>query len=101
MYDRFLADPNSVAESWREFFADYQRSTVPNVATSTPAVVVPAPTVVAPEIDADATPLRGAAARIVANMEASLAVPTATSVRTVSARLLEINRAALNTSLAR
>jgi 2-oxoglutarate decarboxylase len=97
MYDRFLADPNSVAESWREFFADYQRSTVPSVATSAaPAVVL-----ATPEIDEAATPLRGAAARIVANMEASLAVPTATSVRTVSARLLEINRAALNESLSR
>ncbi len=100
MYDRFLADPDSVAESWREFFADYQRSTVPSVVTSaTPATGVQ---IVAPaEIDEAATPLRGAAARIVANMEASLAVPTATSVRTVSARLLEINRAALNESLAR
>src|SRR6202789_707107 len=97
MYERFLADPNSVAESWREFFADYQRSTVPSVATSTPTP----PVVAAPEIDAEATPLRGAAARIVAHMEASLAVPTATSVRTVSARLLEINRAALNESLSR
>jgi len=101
MYDRFLADPNSVAESWREFFADYQRSTVPNVATSAPPTVAPATNAVAPENDADATPLRGAAARIVANMEASLSVPTATSVRTVSARLLEINRAALNNSLSR
>ena len=98
MYDRFLADPTSVAESWREFFADYQRSTVPSVATSAPP---PAVVVDTPDIDAEATPLRGAAARIVANMEASLAVPTATSVRTVSARLLEINRAALNESLSR
>ena len=45
--------------------------------------------------------LRGAAARIAANMEASLAVPTATSVRTVPARLLEVNRAVLNRHLAR
>jgi 2-oxoglutarate dehydrogenase E1 component len=99
MYDRFLADPTSVAESWREFFADYQRSTLPTVATSTPA----APTVeVKPAaIDAEASPLRGAAARIVANMNASLSVPTATSVRTVPARLLEINRMAINESLAR
>jgi hypothetical protein len=52
-------------------------------------------------IDAEATPLRGAAARIVTNMNASLAVPTATSVRTVAARLLEINRVALNESLSR
>jgi multifunctional 2-oxoglutarate metabolism enzyme len=97
MYDRFLADPTSVAESWREFFADYQRSTVPSVATS----AAPSAPVIAADIDDEATPLRGAAARIVANMEASLAVPTATSVRTVSARLLEINRAALNESLSR
>jgi 2-oxoglutarate dehydrogenase E1 component len=98
MYDRFLADPSSVAESWREFFADYQRSTLPTVATTTN---VPAASVKPVAIDDEATPLRGAAARIVANMNASLAVPTATSVRTVAARLLEINRAALNETLAR
>ena len=45
--------------------------------------------------------LRGAAARIVANMEASLGVPTATSVRTVPAKLLEVNRQILNNQLAR
>jgi 2-oxoglutarate dehydrogenase E1 component len=45
--------------------------------------------------------LRGAAARIVSNMEASLGVPTATSVRTVPAKLLEINRQILNNQLAR
>ncbi|MGA2432544.1 MAG: multifunctional oxoglutarate decarboxylase/oxoglutarate dehydrogenase thiamine pyrophosphate-binding subunit/dihydrolipoyllysine-residue succinyltransferase subunit [Acidimicrobiales bacterium] len=98
MYDRFLADPDSVSPSWREFFADYQRSTVPTVATST--AHAPAAKAVV-DIDEEATPLRGAAARIVTNMNASLAVPTATSVRTVSARLLEINRNALNESLAR
>ena len=49
------------------------------------------------EEEADqAEPIRGAAARIVQNMEASLAVPTATSVRTVPARLLEVNRKVLN-----
>ncbi|MDP9388919.1 MAG: multifunctional oxoglutarate decarboxylase/oxoglutarate dehydrogenase thiamine pyrophosphate-binding subunit/dihydrolipoyllysine-residue succinyltransferase subunit, partial [Actinomycetota bacterium] len=47
------------------------------------------------------TPLRGAAARIAANMEASLAVPTATSARTVPARLLEVNRTILNNHLSR
>ncbi len=101
MYDRFLADPSSVAESWREFFADYQRSTVPSVATATSSVAAPAPAQHATVIDAEATPLKGAAARIVTNMNASLAVPTATSMRTVSARLLEINRAALNEALSR
>ncbi len=101
MYDRFLKDPNSVAESWREFFADYQRSTLPPVATTTTSSSAPTAPLTPLAIDAEATPLRGAAARIVLNMNASLAVPTATSVRTVAARLLEINRAALNESLAR
>jgi 2-oxoglutarate decarboxylase len=102
MYDRFLADPTSVAESWREFFADYQRSTLPAVATATPvASGAPVHEIKKTAIDVEATPLRGAAARIVTNMNASLAVPTATSVRTVPARLLEINRTAINESLAR
>ena len=98
MYDRFLADPNDVSDSWREFFADYQRSTVPSVATATST---PPPSPSSVTIDSEATALRGAAARIVTNMNASLGVPTATSVRTVSARLLEVNRSALNETLAR
>src|SRR5664280_263941 len=103
MYDRFLADPDAVSESWREFFADYQRSSVPTVATALVAApaAVAAPVKDVTSIDEGATPLRGAAARIVTNMNASLSVPTATSVRTVSARLLEINRTALNETLSR
>ena len=46
-------------------------------------------------------PLQGAAARIVEAMEASRRVPTATSVRTVPARLLEVNRSVLNGHLRR
>ncbi len=46
-------------------------------------------------------PIRGAAARIVANMEASLGVPTATSFREVPARLLEVNRSIINGYLSR
>ena len=45
--------------------------------------------------------LRGPAARLVPNMEASLAVPTATSVRAVPAKLLIDNRIVLNNHLAR
>ena len=45
--------------------------------------------------------MRGAAARIVANMEASLQVPTATSFREVPAKLLEVNRRIINGYLGR
>jgi multifunctional 2-oxoglutarate metabolism enzyme len=46
-------------------------------------------------------PLRGAAARIVQNMAASLEVPTATSFRDVPAKLLEVNRRIANGYLGR
>src|SRR5690606_35706368 len=45
--------------------------------------------------------LRGAAARTATNMEASLAVPTATSVRTIPAKLLIDNRIVINNHLKR
>ena len=41
-------------------------------------------------------PIRGGAMRVVENMEASLQVPTATSVRTIPVRTLEENRRLLN-----
>src|SRR5665213_1665882 len=48
-----------------------------------------------------AAPLRGAAGRIVTNMQASLEVPTATSVRVIPAKLLEVNRTIINNQLFR
>ncbi|WP_370634459.1 multifunctional oxoglutarate decarboxylase/oxoglutarate dehydrogenase thiamine pyrophosphate-binding subunit/dihydrolipoyllysine-residue succinyltransferase subunit [Actinotalea sp. Marseille-Q4924] len=45
--------------------------------------------------------LRGPAARVVQNMEASLQVPTATSVRAVPAKLMVDNRIVINNHLAR
>ncbi len=50
--------------------------------------------------DGSPVPLRGAASRLASNMERSLSVPTATSVRTVPAKLLEVNRSVLNKHLA-
>ncbi len=97
LYDRYVRDPSSVAESWREFFADYQRPSAPRSAAPSPEIK----TAVSSSFDSEATALRGASARVVENMNASLRVPTATSVRTLSARPLEINRSALNESLAR
>ena len=130
MYERFLADPTSVSDSWREFFADYRPAPVPAPQAQVPTAVQPAPpapagpTAMAPQATAPSVPtpapapapattpvteipeeqavvLRGAASRIAANMEASLGVPTATSVRTLPARLLEVNRLILNNQLAR
>ena len=160
MYEQYLADPGSVSESWRDFFADYRRDadhmapptpgggtasgngaeTVANGAAPTatnlapapapsasapasakPATTAPAPAAKAAKADKpdkaakaakpdpsarqqpadEGEPLRGVAARIVENMEASLGVPTATSFRDVPAKLLEVNRRVINGYLGR
>ncbi|MEY2663200.1 MAG: 2-oxoglutarate dehydrogenase component [Actinomycetota bacterium] len=148
MYERFLADPNSVEDDWKEFFAGYkpgattaapagvppipkrqQQATAPVIQpiaqtpitespapeatpqpavrpatqpTPTPAQVVakPAPQVSAPTA-ARVEPLRGVANRVVQSMEASLTVPTATSVRAVPAKLMIDNRTVINNHLKR
>ena len=68
-----------------------------------PAKPAPVKPAAAKESDADVerVPLRGAAARIAQNMETSLQVPTATSVRAVPAKLLADNRIVINNHLAR
>ncbi len=144
MYEQYRADPASVSDSWREFFADYV-SAVPAVAgngastaapaAASPAAAAPAPAAPAPapaapgpapaapapvpapaaapaapaaaapagpaDAEVPGEPIRGAGAAIVANMERSLAVPTATSFRDVPARLLEVNRKVINGYLGR
>jgi multifunctional 2-oxoglutarate metabolism enzyme len=52
-----------------------------------------------PEIAGEPTPIRGGALKIVENMEASLAVPTATSQRRIPVKLLDENRRIINRHL--
>jgi 2-oxoglutarate dehydrogenase E1 component len=59
------------------------------------------PAAPAPQPGAEEVRLRGVAARTVTNMEASLSVPTATSVRAVPAKLLIDNRIVVNNHLKR
>jgi multifunctional 2-oxoglutarate metabolism enzyme len=128
LYQRYLTDPNSVDRAWWSFFADYRPSrpgiaqgtpmtyaaeaeaTVAPTAPSAPAAtaILPAaappaakPATVAPPAGAHTSRLRGAAARTVANMESSLGVPTATSVRAIAAKLLIDNRIVINNHLQR
>ncbi len=90
-----------------------QRQAPPAPRPATPAAA-PAPTAApgpapaartaapqAPASGAEIVPLKRAAARVVQNMELSLGVPTATSVRTVPAKLLIDNRIVLNNHLSR
>jgi 2-oxoglutarate decarboxylase len=71
---------------------------VPAAAPATPAAATPATSPAAtPATSPDTgSPIRGVGAVIVANMERSLGVPTATSFRNVPAKLLEVNRKVVN-----
>ncbi len=126
LYQQFLEDKQSVDPAWWEFFADYSPSDFsPHAATAKPVATPAAPpatqTVVTPQpaaqptVPADSSAkqapasladdviekLKGASARVVTNMEASLEIPTATSVRAVPAKLMVDNRIVINNHLAR
>jgi multifunctional 2-oxoglutarate metabolism enzyme len=85
-------------------------ATKPAPAKAAPAKVAPKPAAKAePKVEAkpqakeepESKQLRGAAAAIAKNMDASLSVPTATSVRAVPAKLMADNRIVINNHLKR
>ena len=142
MYELFLKNPDSLDQSWREYFQGSngnssngvngsapqaqrvpsappipkrQQEQAPVATTATPVAPTPsptlqqvapvaapksAPTFVAPS-DSQIEPLRGVANRVVQSMEASLSIPTATSVRGIPAKLMIDNRTVINNHLKR
>ncbi len=131
LYQKYLQDPESVDKAWWNFFADYNpdygpgrtpareaangTATAPAPAPAAPAKEPPkaappkaAPAAVKPKQPSAPVPkgaeevkLRGAAARTAVNMDASLAIPTATSVRAIPAKLMVDNRIVINNHLKR
>ena len=117
LLERWRSDPALVDESWRAFFEELDLS---NGAAAQPATTQASPTAgdgtaakpaktrkPAPPAVADVAhggrdllPIRGPALKIVENMEASLAVPTATSQRRIPVKLLDENRRLINRHLA-
>jgi multifunctional 2-oxoglutarate metabolism enzyme len=108
MFEQYRANPTTVSAAWQEFFADYKSSSpagpLPpppvDAAPMAPAAAPASPVAVEPPAELG-DPIRGVGAVIVANMEKSLEVPTATSFRNVPAKLLEINRRVMNGYLGR
>ncbi len=105
LYEQFIADRNSVDPAWWDFFDGYAPTDHSAQAAQQPAAqpptAAPAAKGEAKAEPAGTTVLRGVAARVVENMEASLSVPTATSVRAVPAKLLVDNRVVINNHLTR
>jgi 2-oxoglutarate decarboxylase len=128
LLSRWRSDPSLVDESWRAYFEELlcengasapadagcvttqpqtdggaapkredgtsvAPATIPKAAKAEPK---PAP---ASPAQGEIVPIRGAALRTVENMEASLAVPTATSQRRIPVKLLDENRRIINRHL--
>src|ERR671919_650771 len=125
LYRQYVTDPESVSEVWREFFEDYTPRTgdgraprrhepaeepreEPLAPPAGPGPERPEPQRprepkprAAPTAPRGAEPLTSVARVIAERMTESLEVPTATSFRQVSAKLLEVNREILNNHLKR
>jgi 2-oxoglutarate dehydrogenase E1 component len=109
---RYRSDPASLDEEWQAFFRErLGEAEIPRPApAASPAAPPPAPAPPAVSPTAAATPmpvsaaapgverqpLRGAPLRVAENMEASLAVPTATSQRKIPVKLVDENRRVIN-----
>lgn len=118
LYKRYRADKNTVDKGWWPIFEAMDAAApTPTQPTTTvqkkdpvhTQTSSPAPSAHDPAAASDAeteaqdqvVKLRGPAKAVAANMDASLTVPTATTVRAVPAKLLIDNRIVINSHLAR
>ncbi len=92
IYQRYLHDRGAVDETWKKVFEQNAGS------TSMPVTEAPVPNG-NPDGAQGLEPLRGASARIVENMQASLRVPVATSQRTIPVKVVDENRTIINQHL--
>jgi 2-oxoglutarate dehydrogenase E1 component len=113
LYEDFLRDPDSVGPEWRRLFesgvvgeppvALGDGRSVP-VAPAPPAngngAALPAVSAAPAALPEGAVLLKGPPARLVANMEESLQVPTATSFRELAVSVLEARRKQVNDGFA-
>ena len=100
LLSRYRTNPDAVDEEWRAFFRERLGETppAPPAPVSAPAARpdnLPRPSPVR-DRGGETLPLRGSALRIAENMEASLAVPTATSQRQIAIKLADENRRLVN-----
>lgn len=128
LLSRYKADPNTVDETWQSFFKDLLSGSSPlengNGQSAQPAAIESQPAkpteqpAAAPAnketsgaqpqkpqapvtvgADVEVKPIIGAGKKIVENMEQSLSVPTATSVRSIPVKVMVENRTIINENL--
>ncbi|MEO8449648.1 MAG: multifunctional oxoglutarate decarboxylase/oxoglutarate dehydrogenase thiamine pyrophosphate-binding subunit/dihydrolipoyllysine-residue succinyltransferase subunit [Gemmatimonadota bacterium] len=104
LYEEYLRDPTSVGAEWRQLFESGRIGERPPAPVSSGSgsgngrAAAPAAGQDS-HVPSNAVLIKGPAARLVQNMNESLAVPTATTFRDFSVKTLEETRAALNAGL--
>ncbi|MGE0105292.1 MAG: multifunctional oxoglutarate decarboxylase/oxoglutarate dehydrogenase thiamine pyrophosphate-binding subunit/dihydrolipoyllysine-residue succinyltransferase subunit [Blastocatellales bacterium] len=94
---QYQSSPATVGEEWSEYFSRILGVSAPEKAVNGAPAAAPAPAPVQDEsASEEKMQIRGPALKIVENMEMSLAVPTATSIRQVQIKLLDENRRWIN-----
>ncbi|HEX8986285.1 MAG TPA: multifunctional oxoglutarate decarboxylase/oxoglutarate dehydrogenase thiamine pyrophosphate-binding subunit/dihydrolipoyllysine-residue succinyltransferase subunit, partial [Bryobacteraceae bacterium] len=93
LYQEYLHNRAAVDETWKKLFDQNGGAQPMQTPEASVSNLKPEQPAAAP---GDFQPLRGAAARIAGNMEASLAVPVATSQRTIPVKVVDENRAIIN-----
>ncbi len=94
LYQQFLHDRSAVDDSWKHLFDEARpRPGSDGAPAAAPPKSTPPPE---PPPSANVQPLRGAAARIAENMAASVAIPLATSQRTMAVKVMDENRRIIN-----
>ena len=111
MYEEFLRDPAAVGPEWRRLFESGvvgERPDGNGVSASKPAgeprpavaaALAPAAPAPSAALPAGSSAIKGPAAKLVANMNESLTVPTATTFRVLPVGVLEDRRRAFNAAL--
>jgi 2-oxoglutarate dehydrogenase E1 component len=102
--EQFHHDRSSIDDSWKHLFEANGGNGGNGTPAPKPVAVAtrPAPAVTSPSAVVEAgpgeelMPLRGAAARIAENMSLSLAIPIATSQRTIPVKVVDENRRLIN-----
>ncbi|MCS7025441.1 MAG: multifunctional oxoglutarate decarboxylase/oxoglutarate dehydrogenase thiamine pyrophosphate-binding subunit/dihydrolipoyllysine-residue succinyltransferase subunit [Bryobacteraceae bacterium] len=98
LYTQYLHDRRAVDESWSDVFRARQPRQPTNGNTASVTLTkAHAPTTGSLPVPAgDPVPLRGAAAKIAANMDRSLSIPVASSQRVIPVKVIDENRRILN-----
>ncbi|MDH4069861.1 MAG: 2-oxo acid dehydrogenase subunit E2, partial [Ignavibacteria bacterium] len=99
MLEQYLSNPASVSPSWQDYFGSALNGGRPAPTPATPVSAPPEPAAPPLPLPLTSKALRGVAGKIVENMEASLSLPTATSIRSMPVKVLEENRRLMNQHL--